>query len=133
MIMENTTPNLTLDAMPTPSLTLDASAPAEEVKKEVEPEILSEASLSPEEQKVVDDFAKQIDLTNFAVALPAFLTIVAMPYTYSIANGIGIGFIAWVVMASATGKARTVHPILWIVAAAFVVFFGIGPISDALS
>ena len=64
MIMENTTPNLTLDAMPTPSLTLDASAPAEEVKKEVEPEVLSEASLSPEEQKVVDDFAKQIDLTN---------------------------------------------------------------------
>ena len=64
MIMENTTPNLTLDARPTPSLTLDASAPAEEVKKEVEPEILSEASLSPEEQKVVDDFAKQIDLTN---------------------------------------------------------------------
>ena len=64
MIMETTTPNLTLDARPTPSLTLDASAPAEEVKKEVEPEILSEASLSPEEQKVVDDFAKQIDLTN---------------------------------------------------------------------
>ena len=67
------------------------------------------------------------------MALPAFLTIVAMPYTYSIANGIGIGFIAWVVMATATGKARSVHPILWIVAAAFVVFFGIGPISDALS
>lgn len=76
---------------------------------------------------------KQIDLTDFSVALPAFLTIVAMPFTYSIANGIGIGFIAWVVMATATGKAKTVHPILWIVAAAFVVFFGIGPITDALS
>jgi AGZA family xanthine/uracil permease-like MFS transporter len=56
-----------------------------------------------------------------------------MPFTYSIANGIGIGFIAWVVMATATGKAKTVHPILWVVAAAFVVFFGIGPISDALA
>ena len=76
---------------------------------------------------------KQIDLSNFAIALPAFLTIVAMPFTYSIANGIGIGFIAWVVMATATGKARTVHPILWIVAIAFVVYFGIGPITDALN
>lgn len=76
---------------------------------------------------------KAIDLTNFAVALPAFLTIVAMPFTYSIANGIGIGFIAWVVMATATGKGRTVHPILWIVAVAFVVYFAIGPITDALA
>ncbi|PWD96667.1 MFS transporter, partial [Dietzia maris] len=76
---------------------------------------------------------KQIDLSDFSIALPAFLTIVAMPFTYSIANGIGIGFIAWVVMATATGKARTVHPILWIVAAAFVLYFAIGPITDALA
>lgn len=76
---------------------------------------------------------RAIDLTDFSVALPAFLTIVAMPFTYSIANGIGIGFIAWVVIATATGKAKTVHPILWIVATAFVVFFGIGPITDALA
>ena len=74
----------------------------------------------------------QIDLTRFEVALPAFLTIVAMPYTYSIANGIGIGFITWVVMATATGRARTVHPLLWLVSLAFVVYFAIGPISDAL-
>ena len=74
-----------------------------------------------------------IDFTRFAIALPAFLTIVTMPFTYSIANGIGIGFVAWVVMATATGKARTVHPLLWVVAAAFLVFFAIGPISDALA
>lgn len=75
----------------------------------------------------------QIDFSRFAVALPAFLTIVTMPFTYSIANGIGVGFIAWVVLAAATGKARSVHPLLWVVAAAFLVFFGIGPISDALA
>lgn len=74
----------------------------------------------------------QIDFTRFEVALPAFLTIVAMPFTYSIANGIGIGFIAWVVLATATGKARTVHPLLWVVAVAFLVFFAVGPITDML-
>lgn len=74
-----------------------------------------------------------IDFTRFAIALPAFLTIVTMPFTYSIANGIGIGFVAWVVMATATGKARSVHPLLWVVATAFLVFFAIGPITDALA
>ncbi|WP_291082278.1 NCS2 family permease [Dietzia sp. UBA5065] len=75
----------------------------------------------------------QIDFTKFSIALPAFLTIVTMPFTYSIANGIGIGFVAWVVMASATGRARSVHPLLWVVAAAFLVYFAIGPITDALA
>ena len=74
-----------------------------------------------------------IDFSRFSVALPAFLTIVAMPFTYSIANGIGIGFVAWVVLATATGRARAVHPLLWVVAAAFLVFFAIGPITDALA
>lgn len=74
-----------------------------------------------------------IDFTRFEVALPTFLTMVAMPYTYSIANGIGIGFIAWVVLATATGKGRQVHPLLWAVAIAFLVFFAIGPITAALS
>ena len=62
--MENEMPKLTLDPVPAPTLTLDAQAPAEPEKPTVEPEILSEASLTPEEQKVVDDFAEQIDLTN---------------------------------------------------------------------
>ncbi|MFN3602030.1 MAG: NCS2 family permease [Dietzia sp.] len=74
-----------------------------------------------------------IDFTRFAIALPAFLTIVTMPFTYSIANGIGIGFVAWVVMATATGRARSVHPLLWVVAVAFLVFFAIGPITDLLA
>ncbi|MFW0785420.1 NCS2 family permease [Gordonia sp. CPCC 206044] len=73
---------------------------------------------------------RSIDFTRFDYALPAFLTIVAMPFTYSIANGIGVGFISWVVMATAAGKARTVHPLLWIVAAVFVAYFARGPISD---
>src|SRR5699024_2441605 len=67
----------------------------------------------------------------FAVALPAFLTIVTMPFTYSIANGIGVGVIAWGVLAAAAGKARSVQPLRWGGAAALLVFFGSAPISDA--
>ncbi|WP_216210026.1 NCS2 family permease [Amycolatopsis aidingensis] len=74
----------------------------------------------------------EIDFRDFSLAFPAFLTIVIMPFTFSIANGIGAGFVSFVLLRAATGKAREVHPLLWIVAAAFVVYFGIGPIEAAL-
>ncbi|QDQ96978.1 NCS2 family permease [Tomitella fengzijianii] len=76
---------------------------------------------------------KDIDFGRFDVALPAFLTIVVMPFTYSIANGIGVGFITWVVLAAATGKARKTHPLMWLVAIAFVAYFAVGPITDAVT
>ncbi|MCK2237972.1 MULTISPECIES: NCS2 family permease [unclassified Crossiella] len=69
-----------------------------------------------------------IDFTDFTIALPAFLTIVVMPFTYSIANGIGAGFVSYVALKVATGKARTIHPLMWVVAAAFLLYFGIGPL-----
>lgn len=75
---------------------------------------------------------RSIDFTNFSIALPTFLTIVSMPFTYSIANGIGVGFISWVVMATAAGKYRTVHPLMWLVAAVFVAYFARAPISDLI-
>ncbi|MET4099655.1 AGZA family xanthine/uracil permease-like MFS transporter [Agrococcus sp. UYP10] len=69
-----------------------------------------------------------IDFTDFRVALPAFLTIVVMPLTYNIANGIGVGFIAWVIVNAVSGRAKQISPLLWIVAALFVVFFVRGPL-----
>jgi adenine/guanine/hypoxanthine permease len=75
---------------------------------------------------------RDIDLTRFDYALPCFLTIVVMPFTYSIANGIGAGFISWVVLATARGKARSVHPLLWIVAAVFVLYFAKEPIENLI-
>ncbi len=69
---------------------------------------------------------REIDFTDFVVALPAFLTIVVMPFTYSIANGIGAGFITWVLLHVVTGRARGMHPLMWIVAAAFAVYFVVG-------
>lgn len=66
---------------------------------------------------------RHIELSEFSVALPVVLTIATMPFSYSIANGIGIGFIAWVVVRSAIGKWREVSPLLWVVAAGFLVYF----------
>ncbi|MFC5064208.1 NCS2 family permease [Actinomycetospora atypica] len=76
---------------------------------------------------------REIEWAEFRVALPVFLTIVVMPFTYSIANGIGVGFISWVVLHAATGRARTIHPLMWVVAVAFVAYFAVGPISAALA
>lgn len=74
----------------------------------------------------------EIDFTDLRVALPAFLTIVVMPLTYNIANGIGVGFIAWVVVNGVSGRAKQISPLLWIVAALFVLFFARGPIEALL-
>ena len=74
---------------------------------------------------------KYIDLSDFAALVPVFLTVTVMPLTYSIANGIGAGFIAWVLLQSLSGKAKKVSPLLWIVAAGFVLFFARGPVEAA--
>ncbi len=66
---------------------------------------------------------RHIELSEFSVALPVVLTVATMPFSYSIANGIGVGFIAWVVMRSAAGKVREISPLLWIVAVGFVFYF----------
>ena len=56
-----------------------------------------------------------------------------MPFTYSIANGIGVGFIAFTLMSLFAGKAREIHWIMWLISALFVVFFTIDPILAALA
>jgi AGZA family xanthine/uracil permease-like MFS transporter len=73
-----------------------------------------------------------IDWKNFEVAVPAFLTIVLMPFSYSITVGIGAGVISFVVLKLALGKVRQVHPLMWVAAALFVVYFLIGPIKSWL-
>lgn len=76
---------------------------------------------------------KYIDFTDFSVLLPVFLAITVMPLTYSIANGIGAGFIAWVVVRSLSGKAKEISPLLWVVAAGFVLYFARGPLEAMLA
>jgi AGZA family xanthine/uracil permease-like MFS transporter len=75
---------------------------------------------------------RHIDFSEFSVLLPVFLAITVMPLTYSIANGIGAGFISWVIIRSFAGKAREISPLLWIVAAGFLIYFARGPIQTLL-
>jgi AGZA family xanthine/uracil permease-like MFS transporter len=63
----------------------------------------------------------EIDWSDVTEATPAALTALIMPFTYSIANGLAFGFIAYVVLKALTGKARVVHLATWIVAALFVI------------
>jgi len=63
----------------------------------------------------------------------AFLTIVGMPFTYSIANGIGVGFTSLGNHAVGSGRGRQVHPLLWIVALLCAAYFAIQPITDAFT
>jgi adenine/guanine/hypoxanthine permease len=68
---------------------------------------------------------KDIPWDDYTVAIPAFLTVVLMPFTFSITNGIGAGFVSYAVLRLVGGRARDVHPLLWVVAVLFVVYFGI--------
>lgn len=65
----------------------------------------------------------EIDWEDLENAIPAFLTLIFMPFSYSITTGIGMGFICWVLMKVFAGKARQVNPLLWVVSALFVVYF----------
>ncbi|MFF2654567.1 NCS2 family permease [Streptomyces sp. NPDC058045] len=75
---------------------------------------------------------KHIEWDNYEVSIPAFLTISVMPLTYSITNGIGAGFISYVVIKACMGKAREVHWLLWGTAALFLLYFGIDPLEQLL-
>lgn len=66
---------------------------------------------------------QDIEMKDFRVSLPVFLTIVSMPLTYSIANGIGVGFISWALIHVLTGRGRQVHWLMWVVSAGFLLYF----------
>ncbi|MFP1601511.1 NCS2 family permease [Microbacterium sp. 2216-1] len=71
---------------------------------------------------------RHIDFADFRVLLPVFLTVTVMPLTYSIANGIGAGFVSWVIIHAFSGRAKQISPLLWVVGAGFLIFFARGPI-----
>jgi len=75
---------------------------------------------------------KNIPWDDWAIAIPAFLTIMLMPFTYSITNGIGAGFISYVVLRTAQGRWREPHILLWVIAVLFAAYFALEPIKQAL-
>lgn len=76
--------------------------------------------------------ATDIDWKNMEIGLPAFLTMALMPFTYSIAVGIGAGFISYILIKLVKGKPKDVHPLMYVVGAFFVVYFAIDPIKQML-
>jgi len=64
-----------------------------------------------------------IDFHDVAIGLPAALVLIMMPFTFSITNGIGFGFIAYVLIRIAQGRARLVHPLMYAAALAFTLYF----------
>jgi adenine/guanine/hypoxanthine permease len=69
----------------------------------------------------------EIDWSDVTEAVPSALAALVMPFTYSIANGLAFGFIAYAALKLFTGRAREVHPALWVVAALFVLRFVLFP------
>ncbi|WP_405493963.1 NCS2 family permease [Nocardia sp. NBC_00511] len=75
--------------------------------------------------------ARKIDWNDLEVAVPAFITIVLMPFTYSITNGVGAGLIAYTVIKLARGKFSEIHWLVAVVSVVFVAYFGINGIEMA--
>jgi adenine/guanine/hypoxanthine permease len=65
----------------------------------------------------------KIDWSRFEIAVPAFLTIIAMPLTYSIATGIAIGFIFYPITMALKGKMKEIHPIMYFLFVIFICYF----------
>ena len=67
---------------------------------------------------------KDINFTDFEEGFPALLGLIVMPLTFSITNGIGAAFVAYVVIKIVVGKWSQIHPLMWVVAIAFAIYFG---------
>ena len=74
-----------------------------------------------------------IDFHDLAIGLSAALIIMVMPFTYSITNGIGFGFITYTVVMGARGDGKKVHPLMWGVSAAFLLYFLVPLLQEQIS
>jgi adenine/guanine/hypoxanthine permease len=73
---------------------------------------------------------RHLEWDDMSLVIPAFLTIALMPFTYSITNGIGAGVISFVLLRVATGRGRTVHPLMWVITVLFLVYFALEPLQQ---
>jgi len=73
---------------------------------------------------------RHIPFDDYAIAIPSFLTIILMPFTYSITNGIGAGMVTFVAIKIAQGKSKEVSGLMWVIAAAFMIYFAVHPLKE---
>ena len=76
---------------------------------------------------------KNIDWDDLGIGIPAFLTIILMPFSYNISVGIGAGFVTHVVIRYVQGRGKEVHPLLLLVAGLFMIYFLASPINAWLA
>ena len=72
--------------------------------------------------------ARELPWDDYSVAIPAFLTMVVMPFNYSITDGIGWGFVSYTVIKLLLGRVREVHWMMLASSSAFLVYFAIDPL-----
>ena len=82
---------------------------------------------------LMSSLIKGIDFKDIEEGFPALLTIILMPLTFSITVGIGAGFVMYTLIKIVKGKAAEIHPLLWVVAIAFLIYFGQAVIGQAIS
>ncbi|MBA3799978.1 MAG: NCS2 family permease [Geodermatophilaceae bacterium] len=75
---------------------------------------------------------RNLEFDDMSLVIPAFLTMALMPFTFSITNGIGAGFISFVVLRLAKGRSKDIHPLMWVSALLFAVYFFIDPIKQLI-
>ncbi|MFH8976675.1 NCS2 family permease [Streptomyces sp. NPDC017890] len=76
--------------------------------------------------------ARHVDWADRATAIPVFLTVVLMPFTYSITAGVAAGVISYVAIKAAQGKAREIGAFMWALTVIFIVYFALNPIESWL-
>ncbi|MGQ5229780.1 NCS2 family permease [Streptomyces sp. yara] len=76
--------------------------------------------------------ARHVDWADQATAIPVFLTVVVMPFTYSITAGVAAGVVSYVAIKTGQGRAREVGPFMWVLTLVFLVFFALAPIESWL-
>jgi adenine/guanine/hypoxanthine permease len=76
---------------------------------------------------------KGIDFDDLEEGFPALLTFILMPLTFSITVGIGAGFVMYTLVKVVKGKAREIHPLMWVVTVAFLIYFGQAVIGQAIA
>ncbi|MQY03308.1 NCS2 family permease [Actinomadura macrotermitis] len=76
--------------------------------------------------------ARKIDWEDLEIAVPAFLTIVLMPFTYSITVGVAAGVLAYTLLKLARGRFAEIHWLLWPLSLVFIAYFALHPIEEAL-
>jgi AGZA family xanthine/uracil permease-like MFS transporter len=92
-----------------------------------------EERAEPAEHRVAERKLAGIDFSDLALGFSAAITILVMPFTFSITNGIGFGFISYALIRIAQGEWRRVHPLLYAVAGGFILYFLIPLLQDNLS